>query len=69
MGQFRLMAFVEALANVGLGYGITTLAQMQVFPLFGLGALGENLAIAAIFTVVSLARSYRPRRAFEAMRG
>ena len=34
--------------------------QLLVFPLFGLDTtLGQNLAIGAIFTTVSLARSYR----------
>ena len=38
--------------------------------MFGLQAtLGQNLAIGAIFTVVSLARSYVLRRVFEAFRG
>jgi len=36
-----------------------------VFPMFGLQAsLGDNLAIGAIFTVVSLVRSYALRRVF-----
>ena len=40
---------------------------MLVFPLFGLAAtLGENLALDAIFTVVSLVRSYTLSRMFEA---
>ena len=39
---------------------------MLVFPLFGLDTtLGQNLAIGAIFTVVSLVRSYLLRRVFE----
>jgi len=45
-------------------------AQLLVFPLFGLATtLRQNLAIGAIFTTVSLARSYLLRRAFEAFRG
>ena len=70
MRQSRLMSLVEALANVAVGYGVAVLTQMLVFPLFGLRTtVRENLAIGAIFTVVSLARSYVLRRAFEAMRG
>lgn len=43
--------------------------QILVFPLFGLRAtLAENIAIGAIFTVVSIARSFTLRRVFEAMR-
>jgi hypothetical protein len=69
MRQSRLMSLVEAVTNVVVGYGIAVLTQMAVFPLFGLSAtIGQNLAIGAIFTVISLARSYLLRRLFEAMR-
>jgi hypothetical protein len=44
--------------------------QLLVFPTFGLAAaLGQNLAIGTIFTMISLARSYVLRRAFEVFRG
>ena len=70
MRQSRLMSLVEAVANVVVGYGVAVLTQMLVFPLFGLTTtLGQNLAIGAIFTAVSLARSYVLRRMFEAIRG
>ena len=70
MRQSRLMSLVEAIANVTVGFGVAVLTQMLVFPLFGLRTtVRENLAIGLIFTVVSLARSYALRRAFEAMRG
>ncbi len=70
MRQSRLMSLVESLANVAVGYAVAVLTQMLVFPLFGLmTTVPENLAIGAIFTVVSLARSYALRRTFEAMRG
>lgn len=69
MRQSRLMSLVEAAANVIVGYGIAVLTQIMVFPLFGLSAtIGQNLAIGAVFTVVSLARNYLLRRAFEALR-
>ena len=70
MRQSRLMSLVEAVANVAVGYGVAVLTQMLVFPLFGLRTtVPENLAIGAIFTIVSLARSYVLRLTFEAMRG
>jgi hypothetical protein len=68
MRQSRLMSLVEAFANVAVGYGIAVLTQIAVFPLFRLSAtIGQNLAIGAIFTVVSLVRSFLLRRAFETM--
>jgi hypothetical protein len=45
------------------------LAQMLVFPIFGLQtSLADNLAIGAVFTAISLARSYTLRRVFEGIR-
>lgn len=56
---------VEATANILVGYGVAVLTQVLVFPLFGLEAsLGENLLIGAIFTLISLARSFALRRLF-----
>ena len=65
MSQSRLMSGVEAVTNVAVGYGVAVGTQLVVFPFFGLQAtLAQNLAIGAIFTVVSLARSYLLRRLF-----
>lgn len=67
--QSRRMSLVESLANVIMGYGIAIATQILVFPWFGLQAsLSDNLAIGAIFTVVSIIRSYTLRRLFEALR-
>mgnify|MGYP006912947164 CR=1 FL=1 len=69
MKQSRTMSLVESLTNVAVGYGIAVITQLVVFPLFGLSTtLAENLAMGAIFTVVSIARSFTLRRLFEAVR-
>jgi hypothetical protein len=63
--QSKFMSWVESFANVAVGYGVAVATQLIVFPLFGLHAsLADNLAIGAIFTVVSLIRSYALRRLF-----
>jgi hypothetical protein len=63
------MSLVEAIANILIGYGLAVLAQILVFPMFGLQtSLADNLAIGAVFTAISLARSYTLRRLFEAIR-
>jgi hypothetical protein len=63
------MSLVESLVNVAIGYGIAVLTQIAVFPLFGLRTtLQENMMMGAIFTVVSIVRSFSLRRAFEAIR-
>lgn len=65
MSQTRTMSAVESVANVAVGYGIAVATQAAVFPLFGIHATAaDHLAIGAIFTVVSLARSYVLRRVF-----
>ena len=69
MKQSRVMSLAESLANVAIGYGLAVLTQLLVFPLFGLHTtLAENLTIGAIFTVVSIARSFALRRLFETIR-
>ncbi|MCC6008404.1 MAG: hypothetical protein JJU40_12080 [Rhodobacteraceae bacterium] len=69
MKQSRTMSMVEAATNVVVGYVLAIATQMVVFPLFGIeAALGEHLAIGAAFVMVSLARSYLLRRAFERIR-
>lgn len=69
MKQTRAMSLVEAVANVIVGYGVAVVAQIVIFPTFGLHAtLAQNLEIGAIFTIVSIARSFALRRLFEAAR-
>lgn len=69
MSQSRRMSLIEAVANVVVGYGVAVLAQIVVFPLFGISAsLTDNLMIGLVFTGVSLARSYALRRIFNAIR-
>jgi hypothetical protein len=69
MKQSRLMSLVEALTNVVVGFGLAVLTQIMIFPLFGLGvSLVQNLQIGAIFTAVSILRSYALRRLFEWIR-
>jgi len=69
MKQSRLMSLVESVANVVVGYGVAVLTQILIFPIFGLHTtLAQNLKMGAIFTVVSIARSFALRRVFEAIR-
>ena len=63
--QSRWMSFVESVTNIVVGYGLAVLTQIIVFPLFGLHvSLGENFLLAALFTCISLIRSFAIRRLF-----
>lgn len=69
MKQSRLMSLVESLTNVLVGYGIAVVTQILIFPWFGLHVtLAQNMAMGGVFTVISIARSFALRRAFEAVR-
>lgn len=65
MHQTRLQSLIEALFNVLIGYGINFSANMMVLPLFGFHVtLTQNIVIGAIFTAISIIRSYAIRRFF-----
>ena len=69
MKQSRLASLAESIANVIVGYGVAVITQILIFPVFGLHTtLAQNLKMGAVFTVVSIARSYLLRRVFEAIR-
>jgi len=69
MKQSRTMSMVESVANVIVGYGVAVIAQIVIFPIFGLHAtLAQNLKMGAVFSVVSIIRSFALRRLFEAIR-
>ena len=69
MKQSRLMSLVEAVANVIVGFGVAVVTQILIFPIFGLHTtLSQNLKMGAVFTIVSIARSFALRRVFEAIR-
>jgi uncharacterized membrane protein YraQ (UPF0718 family) len=66
MTQSRIDSFMEALMNTLIGLLVSTIANFFVIP----AVLGvhmshaQNIALALIFTVISIARSYLLRRAF-----
>ena len=63
--QTKKMSAIESVVNIVVGYSLSILVQIVVFPIFGLEIkLSQNMAIALIFTFVSVARSYTLRRLF-----
>lgn len=70
MSQPRTLSAIEAAVNVGLGYLVAVVAQILIFPLFGIHvSAAEHFGIAALFTLVSLGRSYAIRRLFNRWAG
>lgn len=69
MSQTQLGSFIEAWANIAVGFTINWCANMLILPLFGfhikpLAAFNMGL----IFTIISLARSYVLRRWFNGLK-
>jgi hypothetical protein len=68
-GQSRTMSFVESITNVGVGFLVAVLTRMAIFPVMELQvSIGDNLLIGAIFTAVSIVRTFTLRRLFESIR-
>ncbi len=65
MSQTRLGSWLEAWANILIGFGINWCANMLIFPLFGWEITGlQAFNVGLIFTAISLVRSYVLRRVF-----
>ena len=68
--QTRGMSAAESITNVVVGYMIALGTQLVVFPLLSIDvSLRQNALISLLFTLVSLARSYLLRRAFNRISG
>lgn len=70
MSQTRIGSFVEAWANIAIGFGINFSANLLILPRFGFHSLtaGKAFGIGLVFTAISLARSFILRRYFNGLR-
>jgi uncharacterized membrane protein (DUF485 family) len=67
--QTKLGSFVEASANIAVGFGINFAANLLVLPLFGYQVTPSHaFGIGIVLTGISLARSYVLRRWFNGLR-
>jgi hypothetical protein len=67
MTQTRLGSFIEAMANIVIGYVINFFGNLLILPLFGFHVtIAQNIQIGLLFTGVSIARQYVLRRWFNA---
>jgi hypothetical protein len=63
--QTKLHSIVEAIASVAVGFAVSILSQLIIFPANGIHiSLHENFVITCWFTIISVARSYIFRRIF-----
>ncbi len=63
--QSRLGSGVESVTNVLVGFGLALAAQLVLFPFVGITVpVSTHLGLSAVFTVLSLVRSYVLRRVF-----
>ncbi len=64
--QTRKMSLTETITNTAIGYVINQSAQIILFPLVGIHVpYSVNFALGVMFTVISVARGFVLRRAFE----
>ena len=67
MNQSRLESFVEAILGTALGFVVATVAQLIIFPRYGIErSIGVHLEIVGWFTLVGIIRTYIVRRWFNA---
>ena len=70
MHQSKKQSVVESVTNVSVGYGVSLAANVTILPLFGIViSMSDNLLIGAIYTAISIARSYCIRRFFNRYHG
>ena len=63
--QSKKLSLIESITNVLVGYGVSVIAQIVIFPVFGIQTtIKDNLFIGLFFTVMSIIRSYILRRVF-----
>ena len=68
--QTRIASLKESCLNIAIGYGVALASQILVFPMFGIHIpIAANISIGAIFTVISIVRSYVIRRVFNHFQG
>lgn len=65
MMQSKRQSLIETVVGVAVGFVVSMLLTMVVFPLHGhTFSLAQNASITVIFTLASLARGYGVRRFF-----
>lgn len=65
LNQSRQRSAIETVCNVSVGCVVAFIANMAILPAFGyMPTTGDNIKLSAIYTALSLVRSYLVRRIF-----
>jgi len=65
MSQTKTMSLIESCTNIAVGYTINFTANALILPHFVEGfTTSDNLILGAIYTAISLVRSYVIRRIY-----
>ena len=63
--QSRRMSLVEAVLSTAIGFAVSYVLGMIVYPLLGWHVTpGQNVIVVTVFTVASIIRGYGVRRLF-----
>jgi hypothetical protein len=63
--QSKRYSFIESIINVIIGYSVSLISQLIIFPWFDIHIpLSSNIKIGIWFTIISIIRSYCIRRVF-----
>lgn len=63
--QSRLYSFVEVAVDAIIGYTVSILAQLVVYPMFGIHvSMSSSLLIGLIFSAIGMTTAYLTRRIF-----
>jgi len=63
--QKRTHSLIEAITNTCVGFLISLLIQLIIYPIMDIEVkLNQNLIITSVFTLVSILRGYAIRRLF-----
>lgn len=70
MPQSRRMSLVEAWTGTAIGFVVSVVLGLAVYPLYGCSfTLSQNISLTLIFTVASIVRGYVVRRLFNRFGG
>jgi hypothetical protein len=67
--QTRKFSWIEAITNTVVGFVVSFLIQIVIYPAMGIPVrFSQNIIITCVFTIASILRGYLIRRLFNKLR-